>query len=122
MQGKTGVSGIKQIFSNIKHNIRAAWMGKKGELKASNQLKTDIKKLETMLKETVIDPDLKADCEAFYNELKEKRPGGYADTNEKLTNLIGDKDADGSLKKNMETFLRGNINEKGGFFEVNDLV
>jgi hypothetical protein len=65
---------------------------------------------------------LKKDCEAFYNELKEKRPGGYADTNEKLTNLIGDKDTDGSLKKNIETFLRGNINEKGGFLEVNDLV
>ena len=121
-QGETGASAIKQIFSNIKHNIRAIWIGKKGELKASDQLKTHIKKFEILLKETVIDSDLKKDCEAFYNELKGKRLGGYANTKGELTDLIGGKDTDGSLKKNIETFLRGNINEKGGFFEVNDLV
>ena len=127
-RGKTGMDGIKQIFSNIKHNIRVSLMDKRQkteikdtELKAFNQLKTNIKKLENMLKETVIDPDLKEDCEKLYNELKGKRAGGYADTKEKLMNLIGDKDADGSLKKDVEMFLNRSINEKGEFFEVDNL-
>ena len=130
-QGKTGASAIKQIFSNIKHNIRAAWIGKKGELKASEQLKADIKEFKNMLNETEIDPDLQKDCKKFYGELKEKRPDGYAGTKEKLMELI-DKKGKGnqaeappevqSLKKDVETFLRGNTNTADEFFEVETLV
>ena len=126
-QGKTGASAIKQIFSNIKHNIRAAWIGKKGELKASEKLKADIKRFgEELFKEDFdgnnIDKDFFKDCKNFYGELKGERPGGYAGTKEKLMELIGDKDTDGSLKEDVETFLKESINEKGEFFRVNDLA
>lgn len=140
-QGKTGVSGIKQIFSNIKHNIRAAWMGKKGELKASEQLKADIKRFgKELFKEDSngngIDGDFFKDCKNFYSELKKNRPDGYASTKETLMQLIGNinftepmSDEDKakqaeiqSLKKDVETFLRGDTNTANEFFEVETLV
>ena len=120
-QGKVSMSRIKQLFDNIKHNIRAIWIGKKGELKASAQLKTDIRKFEILLKKTVIDSDLKKDCEAFYNELKGKRPGGYAYTKEKITALIGNNDANRSLKADVEKFLRGHIPDNDEKFGVTHL-
>ena len=120
--GKKGASRIKQLFSNIKHNIRASWIGKKGAMKVSEQLKTDIEKLEKMLKESVIDSDFKADCEAFYNELKGKRLGGYAAVKEKLTALIGNNNANGSLKADIEKFLQGRIPDNGEKFDVGDLA
>ena len=106
-QGKTGASAIKQIFSNIKHNIRAAWIGKKGELEASENLKADIKEFKKMLNETVFDPDLEEDCKKFYDELKGKRPGGYADTKERLMGMIGEQYTDETLKSDVESFLKG---------------
>lgn len=137
-QGKTGVSGIKQIFSNIKHNIRAAWMGKKGELKASEQLKADIKRFEKELFKEDFDGDgdFFKDCKNFYSELKGNRPDGYAGTKETLMQLIGNinfkepmSDEDKakqaeiqSLKKDVETFLRGDTNTANEFFEVETLV
>ena len=123
MQGKTGKEALKQIFSNIKHNIRAAWMGKKGELRASEQLKTDIGEMEAMLKATDVDPDFVEDCKKFYDDnLRKMRPGGYADTKAKLMNLIGDKDKDGSLKADVNKFLEGYISGKNETFDADLLT
>ena len=121
-QGKKGKEALKQIFNNIKHNIRAAWMGKKGALRASEQLKTDIGKMEAMLKATDVDPDFVEDCKKFYNDLRGRRPGGYADTKAKLTALIGDKDANGSLKADVNKFLEGYISGQNEAFDVDSLT